>query len=82
MVSTKAALLYAPNEDYKIETVELDNPGPGEVLIQMRACGLCHSDEHARTGDMLDAALPGDLRARGCRRGRRGRAGCHVGRAR
>ena len=52
MVSTRAALLYGPNEQYKIETVELDDPGPGEVLIDMRACGLCHSDEHARTGDM------------------------------
>ena len=58
MVSTRAALLYAPNEDYKIESVELDNPGPGEVLIQMRACGLCHSDEHARTGDMLMPHYP------------------------
>jgi len=58
VVSTRAALLYAPNEDYKIESVELDNPGPGEVLIQMRACGLCHSDEHARTGDMLMPHYP------------------------
>jgi S-(hydroxymethyl)glutathione dehydrogenase / alcohol dehydrogenase len=52
MVSTRAALLYGPGEDYKIETVEVDDPGPGEVLVDMRACGLCHSDEHVRTGDM------------------------------
>jgi S-(hydroxymethyl)glutathione dehydrogenase/alcohol dehydrogenase len=52
MVSTRAALLYAPGEDYRIETVEVDDPKAGEVMIQMRACGLCHSDEHARTGDM------------------------------
>jgi len=52
MVSTRAALLYGPGEDYKIETVEIDEPGPGEVLVDMRACGLCHSDEHVRTGDM------------------------------
>src|ERR1700744_4849089 len=52
MVSTRAALLYAPGEHYKIETVEMDDPRPGEVLVDMKACGLCHSDEHARTGDM------------------------------
>ncbi len=52
MVSTRAALLYAPGEDYQIETVEIDEPRAGEVLIEMRACGLCHSDEHARTGDL------------------------------
>ena len=52
MVSTRAALLYGPGEDYKIDTVEVDEPGPGEVLVEIRACGLCHSDEHVRTGDL------------------------------
>ncbi|MBL7499421.1 NDMA-dependent alcohol dehydrogenase [Frankia sp. CNm7] len=52
MVSTRAALLFGPGQDYKIETVELDEPRAGEVLVQMKATGLCHSDEHARTGDM------------------------------
>ncbi|MDT3444238.1 MULTISPECIES: NDMA-dependent alcohol dehydrogenase [unclassified Pseudofrankia] len=52
MVSTRAALLFGPGQDYKIETIELDEPRAGEVLIQLRATGLCHSDEHARTGDM------------------------------
>jgi len=52
MISTRAALLYGPGEDYKIDTVELDDPGPGEVLVEIRACGLCHSDEHVRTGDL------------------------------
>ena len=52
MISTRAALLYGPGEDYKIDTVEIDEPGPGEVLVEIRACGLCHSDEHVRTGDL------------------------------
>lgn len=58
MVSSRAALLYAPGEDYQIETVEIDEPRAGEVLIEMRACGLCHSDEHARTGDLPLAHYP------------------------
>jgi S-(hydroxymethyl)glutathione dehydrogenase / alcohol dehydrogenase len=52
MISTRAALLYGPGEDYKIDTVTLDDPGPGEVLVEIRACGLCHSDEHVRSGDL------------------------------
>ncbi|MCL9758892.1 alcohol dehydrogenase catalytic domain-containing protein [Frankia sp. AiPa1] len=50
MVSTRAALLFGPGQDFKIETLEIDEPRTGEVLIDVRACGLCHSDEHARTG--------------------------------
>lgn len=52
MVTTRAALLYGPDQDFKIETVDIEEPSAGEVLIEVRACGLCHSDEHARTGDM------------------------------
>src|SRR5262245_24857700 len=58
MVSTRAALLFGPGQDYKIETVELDDPRAGEVLVQMKATGLCHSDEHARTGDMFMPRYP------------------------
>ena len=52
MISTQAALLYGPGQDYKVETVDLDEPRAGEVLVEMRACGLCHSDEHVRSGDL------------------------------
>ncbi|WP_225729202.1 MULTISPECIES: NDMA-dependent alcohol dehydrogenase [unclassified Nocardia] len=52
MITARAALLYGPGQDYVIDTVELDEPGPGEVLIEMRACGLCRSDEHVRTGNL------------------------------
>ena len=52
MVSTRAALLFGPGQDYRIDTVEIEEPRAGEVLLELRATGLCHSDEHARTGDM------------------------------
>lgn len=35
---------YAESQPIKIETLELDSPGPGEVLIQIKAASLCHSD--------------------------------------
>jgi NDMA-dependent alcohol dehydrogenase len=52
MITTRAALLYGPGQDYKIETIEFDEPRAGEVVVEVRACGLCHSDEHVRTGDL------------------------------
>jgi alcohol dehydrogenase len=38
------ALPYAKSQPLEIAEIDLDPPGPGEVLIRMRAAGLCHSD--------------------------------------
>ncbi|HZY21724.1 MAG TPA: zinc-dependent alcohol dehydrogenase family protein [Beijerinckiaceae bacterium] len=35
---------YAQSKPLKIETIELDPPGPGEILVKIAAAGLCHSD--------------------------------------
>ena len=35
---------YAQSRPLTIEEVDLDPPGPGEVLVRIRAAGLCHSD--------------------------------------
>src|SRR5215210_3229777 len=35
---------YARSMPLKIETIELDPPGPGEILVKIAAAGLCHSD--------------------------------------
>ena len=50
-MKTKAAVLWKYGEDWSIEDVDLDPPKAGEVLVQMKAAGLCHSDEHVRVGD-------------------------------
>lgn len=42
---------YAQSRPLKIRQVELDPPGSGEVLIRIRAAGLCHSDLSVITGD-------------------------------
>ncbi len=39
-----AAPPYATSKPLKIETLELDPPGEGEVLVKIKAAGLCHSD--------------------------------------
>lgn len=46
----KAAILTEANTPFKIETVELDEPKAGEVLIKITASGVCHSDWHVATG--------------------------------
>lgn len=42
---------YATSQPLRVQEVELDPPGPGEVLIRIRAAGLCHSDLSVINGD-------------------------------
>jgi S-(hydroxymethyl)glutathione dehydrogenase/alcohol dehydrogenase len=51
-VKTKAAILRGVGQDWEIIELELDPPKAGEVLIRYVASGLCHSDDHVRTGDI------------------------------
>jgi NDMA-dependent alcohol dehydrogenase len=47
-VRTRAAVLRKPETEYEIVELEVLDPGPGEVLVEMAYAGLCHSDEHLR----------------------------------
>jgi len=51
-MKTQAAVLWGLNQDWTVEEVELDPPRANEVLVKLAASGLCHSDEHLRTGDI------------------------------
>ena len=51
-MKTHAAVLHGIGQEWKVEEIELDPPKAGEVLMKMGAAGLCHSDEHAVTGDL------------------------------
>jgi alcohol dehydrogenase len=58
-MKTRAAILktaglpapYAQSRPLAVETVELDPPGAGEVLVRVKAAGLCHSDLSVINGD-------------------------------
>jgi alcohol dehydrogenase len=58
-MQTRAAILkaiglpppYAQSRPLAVETVELAPPGPGEVLVRVKAAGLCHSDLSVINGD-------------------------------
>lgn len=47
----KAAVLYGYNKPYSVETVELDPPKRGEVLVKIGAAGVCRSDLHFQRGE-------------------------------
>lgn len=47
----RAAVLDQPGEPLRIEVLQLDPPGPDEVLVRIEASGVCHSDLHVRDGE-------------------------------
>jgi S-(hydroxymethyl)glutathione dehydrogenase/alcohol dehydrogenase len=60
-VDTRAAVLWDTHKPWEIEEITLDDPGPNEVLVELVASGLCHSDEHLVTGDMKMPAEMNEL---------------------
>jgi propanol-preferring alcohol dehydrogenase len=50
-VTMKAAVVRSFGKPLAIEDVPIPTPGPGEVLVKVRACGVCHTDLHAASGD-------------------------------
>src|SRR5689334_9068865 len=55
---TRAAVAYAPGKPLVIEDVDLDGPRAGEVLIELRATGVCHTDEFTRSGADPEGLFP------------------------
>lgn len=47
----RAALLHDFGQPLQIEEVPVPTPGPGDVLVRVEACGVCHSDLHIAEGD-------------------------------
>ena len=56
-IKMKAAVFYKKH-DLKIEEIKKPEPGPGEVLIKVMACGICGTDVHIFEGDEGAAATP------------------------
>jgi Zn-dependent alcohol dehydrogenase len=52
MTTVRAAVCTGLNEPWKTEEIEIDPPGNREVRVKMVWSGMCHSDEHLRTGDI------------------------------
>ncbi|MGW5365404.1 S-(hydroxymethyl)mycothiol dehydrogenase [Actinopolymorpha pittospori] len=50
MPDVKAVVARAKNEPVSVETIHVPDPGPGEALVQVQACGVCHTDLHYKQG--------------------------------
>jgi len=57
-MKTKAAVAYEAGKDLVIEEVELEGPKANEVLVQMKATGVCHTDEFTRSGGDPEGLFP------------------------
>ena len=49
----RAAVFHGPNQPLAIEEVPTPTPGPGQILVKVAACGVCHTDLH-----YLDHGVP------------------------
>jgi propanol-preferring alcohol dehydrogenase len=58
MPTMKAAVVRQFGKPLVIEDVPVPQPGPGEVLVKVKACGVCHTDLHAASGDWPVKPVP------------------------
>ena len=50
----RAVVAKAVKEPVSVEVIEVPDPGPGEAVVQVQACGVCHTDLHYREGGIND----------------------------
>jgi len=60
-VDVKAAVAYEPGKPLTIETVQLEGPKTGEVLVEIKATGICHTDAYTLSGKDPEGLFPAIL---------------------
>ncbi|MSP00483.1 MAG: S-(hydroxymethyl)glutathione dehydrogenase/class III alcohol dehydrogenase [Acetobacteraceae bacterium] len=60
-MKTRAAVARKAGEPLSLETVELDGPREGEVLVEIKATGICHTDEYTLSGADSEGLFPSIL---------------------
>jgi S-(hydroxymethyl)glutathione dehydrogenase/alcohol dehydrogenase len=60
-VDVRAAVAYKAGQPLAIETVQLAGPKAGEVLVEIKATGICHTDEFTRSGADPEGLFPAIL---------------------
>jgi S-(hydroxymethyl)mycothiol dehydrogenase len=53
-VDVRGVVARAKGEPVSLETIVVPDPGPGEALVDVAACGVCHTDLHYREGGIND----------------------------
>jgi len=57
-VSMRAMILDVPGRPLRLASLERPTPGPGELLLRIRACGVCRTDLHLIDGELPKPKLP------------------------
>jgi S-(hydroxymethyl)glutathione dehydrogenase / alcohol dehydrogenase len=60
-LKVKAAIAFAAGKPLEIEMVDLAGPKAGEVLVELKATGICHTDEFTRSGADPEGLFPAIL---------------------
>ena len=60
-MKTRAAIAYAAGKPLEVVTVDLQGPKAGEVLVELKATGICHTDEFTRSGADPEGLFPAIL---------------------
>jgi len=60
-MQTRAAIAHRAGQPLAIETVELDGPKEGEVLVELKATGICHTDAYTLSGADPEGLFPAIL---------------------
>ncbi|MDE2374821.1 MAG: S-(hydroxymethyl)glutathione dehydrogenase/class III alcohol dehydrogenase [Hyphomicrobiales bacterium] len=60
-MDVRAAVAFAPGKPLEITTVNLDGPRAGEVLVEIKATGICHTDEFTLSGADPEGLFPAIL---------------------
>ncbi|MBE9553956.1 MAG: S-(hydroxymethyl)glutathione dehydrogenase/class III alcohol dehydrogenase [Proteobacteria bacterium] len=60
-MDSRAAVAFKAGEKLSIETVQLEGPKEGEVLVEIKATGICHTDEFTRSGADPEGLFPAIL---------------------
>ena len=54
MHQVRAVVSKGKGQPVEVTTINVPDPGPGEALVQVQACGVCHTDLHYREGGIND----------------------------
>ena len=60
-MKTRAAVAVEAGKPLEIMEVDLDGPRTGEVLVEIKATGICHTDEFTLSGDDPEGLFPAIL---------------------
>src|SRR5688500_15818942 len=60
-MKVRAAVAFEAGKPLQLETVDLDGPKAGEVLVEIKATGICHTDEYTRSGQDSEGLFPSIL---------------------